>query len=344
MVGLGFLASVGGLRFTIYAVPILALGIAFLITELSSKMPTKKLQYLSMFAFTFAILYPNYKHIDSYRVPTVFNNNEVKVLDSLKKTAQREDYVIGWWDYGYPIRYYADVKTLIDGSKHGGSVNFPVSFMLTHTQSEAAKMARFDVEYTEQAFLEKRTIPNIEQMTKDYDVDDTNDFLSLLQVDIKLPKKTRDIYFYLPYRMLNIYPTVNLFSNLDLMTGEKRNSPFFFVSKNYKDNGKTIDLSNNIILDKKTSSLSVRGKNVQIKRFVTTAYDTKMNLQTKMQMLHPSANLNVIYMSNYKSFLVIDDKTYNSMYIQLMVLETYNKNLFELIDNNPHVKVYKLKI
>jgi len=43
LVGLGFLASVGGLRFTIYAVPILAFGIAFLITELSSKMPTTKM-------------------------------------------------------------------------------------------------------------------------------------------------------------------------------------------------------------------------------------------------------------------------------------------------------------
>ena len=44
MVGLGFLASVGGLRFTIYAVPILALGVAFLITEIASIMPTKKLK------------------------------------------------------------------------------------------------------------------------------------------------------------------------------------------------------------------------------------------------------------------------------------------------------------
>ena len=71
-----------------------------------------------------------YKHIDSYRVPTVFNADEVKVLNKLKDIAQREDYVVSWWDYGYPLRYYADVKTLVDGGKHSGVVNFPVSYML----------------------------------------------------------------------------------------------------------------------------------------------------------------------------------------------------------------------
>ena len=153
LVGLGFLAMIGGLRFTIYAVPILAFGIAFLITELSAKLPTKKMQYLSVVALTLGVLYPNYQHILSYKVPTVFNASEVKILDKLKSIASREDYIIGWWDYGYPIRYYADVKTLIDGGGHSGSMNFPVSFMLTHGEKEAAKMARLDVEYTEKLLI-----------------------------------------------------------------------------------------------------------------------------------------------------------------------------------------------
>jgi hypothetical protein len=35
---------------------------------------------------------------------------------------------------------------------------------------------------------------------------------------------------------------------------------------------------------------------------------------------------------------------YNSTYIQLMVLEYANKELFEPVVLNPQVKVYKLKI
>lgn len=43
----------------------------------------------------------------------------------------------------------SDVKTLIDGGKYGGDANFPVSYVLTSSQEKVAKLARFEVEYTE---------------------------------------------------------------------------------------------------------------------------------------------------------------------------------------------------
>ena len=357
LVGLGFLAYVGGLRFTIYAVPILAFGIAFLISELALKMPTKKLKYLSMIAFTLAVLYPNYKHIEAYKVPTVFNANEVKVLDELKHIAGRNDYVISWWDYGYPIRYYADVKTLSDGGKHSGSVNFPVSFMLTHTQKEAAKMARLDVEYTEKTYAfqkeHKKEIadknltifPNIEQMTKDYGFHSTNKFLATLkESNITLPQKTRNIYFYLPFRMVNIYPTVTLFSNINLMNGRQGRQPFFYVSRSFKDMGAKIQLGQNIFLDKRTLNLTLGNKTMPIRRFVKTQYSKDMKLNKSVQLVNFTSDVSVIYMANYNTMLIVDEKTYNSLYIQLMVLENYDKNLFEPVILTPDAKVYKLKV
>ena len=356
MIGLGFLASVGGLRFTIYAVPILAFGIAFLITETARFMPTKKLKFLSILAFTLAVLYPNYKHIESYRVPTVFNSNEVKILDKLKEVADREDYVVSWWDYGYPIRYYSDVKTLVDGGKHSGSVNFPVSFMLTQPQNISAKMARLDVEYTEKIFKfkeenkeliknkEVKVFSNIEQMTKEYGFKDINDFLLSLETDIKLPNKTRDIYFYLPYRMLSIYTTVKTFSNINLMSGEMNQQPLFYVSRMFKQNQNILDLGRGVLFDLQEQSIKIGNKKMPIKRFVKTSYDKGTKLQKEIKISNNIADISIIYMSNYNTFLILDEKTYNSLYIQLMVLEEYNKALFEEVILNPHAKVYKLKI
>ncbi|MDF1884358.1 peptide transporter [Sulfurimonas sp. SAG-AH-194-C21] len=344
LVGLGFLAIVGGLRFTIYAVPILALGIAFLITEISKNLPTQKMKILSMILFTLAILYPNYKHIEAYKVPTVFNSTEVKALDKMKSIADREDYMIAWWDYGYPIRYYADVKTLSDGSQHEGHINFPVSYMLINTQEKAAKMARLAVEYTESNFESNRTGSTIEQMTLDYAFKDTNKFLSALKSNIKLPKKTRDIYIYLPYRMLNIVPTVALFSHMDLMTGKKKQNPFFYVSRQFKDSNSKIDFGRGIVLDKTTSNITVGTQVVPINRFVKTSYDKDMKLHTDVQVINTTANINVIFMSNYNTFLILDEKMYNSLYIQLMVLENVNSELFEAVILNPNVKIYKLKV
>lgn len=356
MIGLGFLAYFGGLRFTIYAVPVLAFGAAFLITEIARYMPTKRLKFLAITAFTLAVLYPNIAHVQEYKVPTVFNVNEVKVLDKLKNIADREDYVIAWWDYGYPIRYYSDVKTLADGGKHSGSVNFPVSFTLTSPQNISAKMARLDVEYTEKTFrfkeenkerIEDENITifsNIEQMTKEYGFDDANDFLLSLQTDIELPSKTRDIYFYLPYRMLDIYPTVKAFSNIDLMDGKMKSSPLFYMSRVFKEEQSGINLGQGIFLDLQNSTITFSDQKIPIKRFVQTSYDKNMKFKKDVNILNITADINVIYMSSYNTFLVLDEKTYNSLYIQLMVLEEYDKTLFEEVILTPHAKVYKLKI
>jgi dolichyl-diphosphooligosaccharide--protein glycosyltransferase/undecaprenyl-diphosphooligosaccharide--protein glycosyltransferase len=359
MIGLGFLANgifglipSGGLRFTIYAIPPLALGIAFLIVELVKLVNIKenKLIYYSVISLlTIAILIPNIKHAYDYKVPTVFTQNEVQVLDKLKTTASREDYVVGWWDYGYPIRYYADVKTLSDGGKHSGSVNFPTSFVLTHTQEEASKMLRFDVEYTEKKFnLDKsdsdRNRTNIANMTLDFEFKDTNNFLTALQTDIKIPKKTRDIYLYLPNRMMNIYPTVSLFSNIDLMTGKKGNIPFFYKSNKFNENKEFIDLGRGIKIDKKSSKLIIGNKKIKIGKFIKTFYDKKGKLKKQVQTISKKSNLNVIYMSNYKQFLLVDNSVLNSTYFQLFVLENYNNTLFEPTILTPLVKVYKLKV
>ena len=355
MIGLGFLAYSGGLRFTIYAAPVLALGIAFLIVELSSFIKNNIAKYSVMTMFTIAILIPNIKHAVDYKVPTVFTKDEVVVLDKLKKIASREDYVVGWWDYGYPIRYYANVKTLSDGGKHSGSVNFPTSFILTNPQEQASKMLRLDVEYTEETFRIKeqnidknetekiKRINNIAQMTLDYGYKDTNDFLTILEADIKLPKKTRDVYLYLPNRMMNIYPTVTLFSNIDLVTGNKGKQPFFYKSNKFKESSEFIDLGRGIKIEKKTGKVQVGKQKISINKFTKTIYN-KGKLKRQEQTINKNASLNVIYMSNYKQFLIVDNSVYNSTYFQLFVLENYDKKLFEPTILTPLAKVYKLKI
>ena len=49
-------------------------------------------------------------------------------------------------------------------------------------------------------------------------------------------------------------------------------------------------------------------------------------------------------MQGYNTFLVVDEKMYNSNYIQMFVLDNYDKSLFELVESTPYVKIYKSKI
>jgi len=364
LLGLGFLALWGGLRFTIYAVPVCALGVSYLLFTWSAYITqlfvNEKLGSIVKSSFvilsSLGILYPNLLHIIEYRVPTVFNKAEVEQLDSLRKIADREDYIVAWWDYGYPIRYYTDAKTLIDGAKHDGNVNFPVSFMLTNPQESAARLARLEVEYTEKAFLvaeqnetkakneQKKIMNNTAQMTLDYGFHDANDFLDALQTPLSMPAKTREIYFYLPYRMLSIFPTVAQFSNLDVMSGKMVRQSFFFQTNRFKDNGTTLDFSSGLVLDKAKGVLKLGAQDIPIKYFIQTSYTPEFKFVKEQTMIHSDGVFSIIYMQAYNTFLILDESMFNSTYIQLFVLENYDERFFEPISFEAYAKVYRLKI
>jgi dolichyl-diphosphooligosaccharide--protein glycosyltransferase/undecaprenyl-diphosphooligosaccharide--protein glycosyltransferase len=346
MLGLGFLASSAGLRFTVYAVPPMAFGFAFIVLFLINYLHNyikdeKQLVFAKMsmgILLVATFLYPNIKHIESYKVPTVFKKSEVSVLENLKTIATKDDFVLTWWDYGYPIRFYTNMNTLVDGGLHSGNLNFPISFMLMSNQIASANMARLNVEYSKKNKLFK-------DMLVDYDSSNPNTFLKMLdKKTFENPKSTSDVYLYLPDRMLSILPTVNLFSNMNLMTGQQKKRPLFYQTQYFKDDGKVIHLGQGISFFKNTGMVKIGNKKVNLNKFIVTEYDKDKKLHVHSQKINFSGELILIYMKNYNRFLLVDKKIFNSAYIQLYVLENYDDTLYEPTILTPLVKIFKLKI
>ena len=348
MVVLGLFAVKGGLRFTIFAVPFFALGdayIAYLLAKLGYKIFNEKIAKIGVYIVSFGIMsgfiYPNYKHIHQYIMPTVFNSNEVAVLDKLKSIANREDYVLTWWDYGYPIRYYSDVKTLVDGGKHYGKDNFPVSFALTRDLLSSRNMAVLDVYQTEYNYNHNiKDEDYLKFMMQKYKFTDPNDFLEYISTNIELPKIKENIYYYLPLRMMNIFPTVSVFSTMDLKTG-KKTSHFFLQTKAVAQKGAFIILRNGFKIDLKRANIIIGKQVIPIHKFAVTSYDNKNNLHKKIDVVHKQG-LNIVFMKSYNKWLIMDDFFFNSAYVQLFVFEN-TQGLFEPVITNPLVKVYKVK-
>ena len=345
--GLGMFAIWGGLRFTVYAVPFFTLGMGYLIVVITQLFSSKVVKILLLITLPALLSVPNILHILDYKVPTVMQQTEVAQLAKFKEISQRDDYVVTWWDYGYPIRYYADVKTWVDGGKHSGDVNYPASFVLTaQDQLSAAHMMRLFTEYTEKSFTEnnKTFSTDFEYMMAKEGYSDPDEFLTSIALpEYKLPKKTHNVYLYLPLRMMEIFPTVALFSNLDLKSPDSHREPFFFASDTIHDNGESIDLGQGISIIKAKNSLKLGMQEVAIKSFYEVGYDQNKNLQVNEQ-LFASEGLNVIYMASYGKFLVVDDYYFRSTYFQMFVFEHYDKNLFEPVLLDPLTKIYRLKI
>jgi len=342
LVGIGIFALFGGLRFTVYAVPIAAMSAIYLFFVLGDFFKDKKLKYIFIIFSTIAMLYPNVVHILGYKVPTVLNKTEVADLVKLDSIADEKDYTLAWWDYGYPIWYYSDTSTLIDGGKHSND-NFIISKIMQTSSSElAANLSRLAIE----TYVDSNYSIVADKLFKNGQEDqlDPNLLLEELEdVNYALPKKTRDIFLYLPYRMLNIFPTVTVFGNLDLTTGKKERKVSFYPAYAVSNENGIIAFNNGIHFDAKKGEITIGEQKKSVKYFIVTQNTKEDKLQLQSQLYHTDGTYAVVYMKSYGKFVVMDIETFNSMYVQMFMLGKYDKNLFELVVSSPYSKIYKLK-
>jgi dolichyl-diphosphooligosaccharide--protein glycosyltransferase/undecaprenyl-diphosphooligosaccharide--protein glycosyltransferase len=144
--------------------------------------------------------------------------------------------------------------------------------------------------------------------------------------------------------MMDILPTVTLFSSLDLKNPDNHpQEPFFYMTQQAQDTGKTIELGNGISILKDKSILKMGNQEVPIKGFYQVGYDNAKKLDIKEQHF-ASDGLNVVFMASYGRFLVMDDFYFNSSYIQMFVFDHYDPKLFTPVILDPMSKVYKLKV
>jgi len=343
LIGVGVFSMIGGLRFTVYAVPVAAISAIYLFHVITTSISDKKSIYiLAMTLLTASMLYPNIAHIIGYKVPTVLNKTEVDDLVKLDKMASDKDYTLTWWDYGYPIWYYSNTNTLIDGGKHTHD-NFIVSkIMQTPSPQLAANLSRLAIEtYVDSNYsIVADTIFKNQQQ----DQFDPNFLLSELEdSNYKLPKKTRDIYLYLPYRMMNIFPTVAVFGNLDLTTGKAERKISFYPTQAASNKDGILVFKNGIQFDTKKGLISLGQQQIKVKNFIVTQITKEGKTQLQSQHYHADGQFAVVYMKSYGQFIIMDSETFNSTYVQMFMLEKYDKNLFELVVSSPYSKIYKLK-
>jgi dolichyl-diphosphooligosaccharide--protein glycosyltransferase/undecaprenyl-diphosphooligosaccharide--protein glycosyltransferase len=342
LVGIGIFALFGGLRFTVYAVPVAAMSAIYLFFVIGEFFRSNFMKFLFIVIATAGMIYPNIIHIIAYQVPTVLNRDEVKDLVDLDQIADEKDYTLAWWDYGYPIWFYSDTNTLIDGGKHHND-NFIISkIMQTDSAQLAANLSRLAVEtYVDSNY--SIVADTIFRNGEEEQVDPNLLLVELQSNSYILPKKTRDIYLYLPYRMLNIFPTVAVFGNLDLNTGKKEREMVFYPARATSNQNGVLRLSNGLVLDIQKGEL-LFGKDIRtIRQFIVVQTQKNGEIALRSQNYDPSGAYSVVYMQSYGQFVVMDNKTLHSMYVQMFILGKYDKDLFELVVSSPYSRIYRLK-
>jgi len=380
LIGIGIFAHWGGLRFTIYGLPFFALAFVFLIDEISNFLTQNKLQKIAIATFaTLVVLYTNINHAWEYNkaITPVFTKSEINQLDELKKVANPKDFTLTWWDYGYPIWFYTNTNTLIDGGKHHHD-NFIISKMLISNSSQLAyNLAIKSVETYVKAINSyqnwKKDGAKLDKIQKEFDfttskskhyhagnprapvinillknnqpnqLEPNEELEKMENNDYKLPPKTREIYFYMPLKAVRIFPTISDFSNLDLTTGKPKRDMLFYPAYLRGAKNGILFFGRDITFNTKTGVLKTANQHEKIASFIIAIHKDNGDIEIKPFRFSSNSNRSIIYLQNIQTIILLDNQTLNSNYVKMFLLGIYDKNLFELVNATKYGRVYKIK-
>jgi len=167
--------------------------------------------------------------------------------------------------------------------------------------------------------------------------------MALESPDFKLPKKTREIYLYLPYRMMGIFPTVMLFGNLDLSTGKPLRKPLFYPLRPVKQEGNLLRFAGGLKVDLQRGEL-IEGRGASpLRRLVVASLQKDMSIRVVEQNYHREGRYTLVYLKSYGKAVLMDNETFRSLYVQMFMLGRYDPKLFEPVVLSPYSRIYRVK-
>ena len=201
---------------------------------------------------TLGLLVPHALHArqQTRLIEPVLFSPSVDLLEVMGKTSKPGDYMITWWDYGTAGWYHGACNVMIHPGNQTDDIWVAARILSGNSQREAVNLGRVAIEgYSQHGPLAVRHIfkdqLDAQNDANDDGLDDWSNLpafgekgaqgvLSTLSLPLpgtgtnqppgptyRPPKAERDIFLYLPTRLLPIYPVIRQFSQRDLMPAAK---------------------------------------------------------------------------------------------------------------------------
>jgi hypothetical protein len=337
-----------GARFTMYATPAMAFGLSYLIFILfenwkrTTEYTSWNFSLLRSITMIIMLSYmANIIYIASKNFHIIFKGNEITSLRTFSQELDKNDTIITWWDYGWPLWYYTGYKnTVADNGTHGEADSYMISRILMSTSPKFTANASI---YLKQ--MQKEAHKHGERYALNYLVKkgvDINQTLESLKQGLPEMSKSKDsVYILLHSSMYNMLTSIDKSSNFDITTGKSYgkklllsdildddyniSSPFskgeLFTLDN--TNGTALG-ANNTIIPLHNIALSVEHKAIVLRH-----YDS------------PDAKLSVL-IAKGDYVIYMDNELFQSFYVQAYLLDQYDKSRFEKVVETEYMKIFKV--
>ena len=360
-----------GLRFTVHVGNVASLGIVFLIMVvlwgivrllLKSKNPgSLTLDFAKWATWGIAALVvcffalPNIQHAKNYNSHVVYPMKTIEVLDKLNQASSPEDFVVTWWDYGSGCWFYGNTRTFTSPA-HQTFDNFLTSEILrSSSQSRAVNLSRLKTETFVNLQKERESggetfATAVQAIFKD-GTPDLEFYQGLIQ-DIgdnnyTLPPKTRDVFLFLPYEILRIFPTILSFSSRNLYFPQKYGSnntgskdPPMMILRSGRRQGSSIVFNNGYRLDRR-GFLRVEGERsgvIPYGQVLEVTENGKPALPIKAIEFDglripvnndPTATRRLLFVKNQGELAILSPETFRSTFAQRFLLDRFDQKAYQ---------------
>ncbi|KIM10729.1 MAG: hypothetical protein KU38_07075 [Sulfurovum sp. FS08-3] len=310
---LGYLSFKIGIRFTMYAEMVLALGFVYGLYAL------KKEDWVHIgVAFAIALMAYNIMQVNRYIKPKYFVADDIKALHAL--AIKPQDTIISWWDYGWPLWYYVGSQnTYIDnGANQAGGTVF-VAKMLFATPQIAYDIAKL-----------------IATRTQDLRLLENEHTIHEGAKTIALGK--HNVYIMLHRNMLRTFNTLATFADRDLANGTmSRQRAFGIAPITHYDRDSFGVGGENFNLDIAKGILTQGATSLRLHSIIT--FQNNQILSSKL--FGPNSRHSVIL--HNKHLISIDNDSLNTLFIQTLILNRTLGEYFGLLFETSNLKIFNLK-
>lgn len=343
LAALGAFATFGGLRFAIYATPVLALGLAYALVWLADRVRARRPSALVLGALTAAALAPSVARdwVMFTRPPLVAA--EVSAMTALARrappTGATPATTIAWWDDGYALLYFARTRTLVDGGWREADVGLAAEILMQPSQRAAANLARLAVATRDDELPADWAIaPTLFQRElRGGRLADL--FARLGRPDTAVPARA-PIYLYLPLRLLAIVPVIDRLRPTDAGAPPTDGSGVYRFAAGVTVSGNTIKVGGAEV-DAATVTLREAGGT----RPLRTLYSVRGSgerLEVRQRAGAADAPTSGIYLYDPGIFIELDDHFLSSSLVQLLVFEKADAGAFAPVFANGAARVYEV--
>jgi asparagine N-glycosylation enzyme membrane subunit Stt3 len=338
MFALGYMASFTGMRFTMFATPVFALGFVgfgYIFANILAK--RKKILRYSSAVFpliAIAMMIINIIHVNPSFMPSSFNSTDVKVLKDFSSQTKEKDLLISWWDYGWPLWYYTGRNnTLIDNGRHGADTYLVSNLLLSKDDNFVANALAY---FTDK---QKSNTPILSSLIQKEDIQKRFGILKKQNYD---KKAERDVYLLLHRNMLLTFKTLEDFAYIDIKTGKKsEENSQLYISDLLRPYSKKVpivygdtfdfDLRDGMIKGHDGATAQVQGVIIVDSGKVTAA-----------KRYNPRSFMTLIIYNKTKA-IYLDNKALNTFLIKALLFDQYDKKRFEKVTETGSFKILKLK-